>query len=83
MHWFTSLEDARRTIENWRKTYHEMRPHSSLVPLTAREYLAQVKQKLDITPTVLINDCINFWGHLKTHGYCTSSKHLVTRLSSP
>lgn len=29
-HWFTSLEDARQTIEAWRTHYNEVRPHSSL-----------------------------------------------------
>lgn len=29
-HWFTSLEDARRTIEAWRMHYNEVRPHSAL-----------------------------------------------------
>lgn len=56
MHWFTSLEDARRTIENWRTTYNEIRPHSSLGRLTPREfgerYAAQFEQQLDITPSV-------------------------------
>jgi putative transposase len=28
--WFTSLEDAKRKIEAWRKDYNEHRPHSSL-----------------------------------------------------
>ncbi len=29
-HWFTSLSDARRTIETWRRDYNGVRPHSSL-----------------------------------------------------
>jgi len=29
-HVFRSLEDARRKIEDWRKTYNELHPHSSL-----------------------------------------------------
>jgi putative transposase len=36
--WFTSLEDARRTIEAWRVDYNENRPHSSLGGLTPREF---------------------------------------------
>jgi putative transposase len=28
--WFTSLSDARRKIETWRRDYNEQRPHSSL-----------------------------------------------------
>ena len=37
-HWFTSLEDARRKIERWRRRYNEERPHSSLGELTPREF---------------------------------------------
>ena len=29
-HWFLSLEDARRKIEDWRKDYNEVRPHSAI-----------------------------------------------------
>ena len=30
LHWFTSLDDARRVIEDWRRHYNEVRPHRSL-----------------------------------------------------
>ena len=40
-HWFSTLEDARRTIEEWRRDYNEERPHSSLGDLTPAEYAAQ------------------------------------------
>lgn len=36
-HWFTSLEDARRTIEAWRIDYNRERPHSSLGYRTPEE----------------------------------------------
>lgn len=36
--WFLSLEDARRTIEEWRIDYNENRPHSSLSGLTPAEF---------------------------------------------
>lgn len=29
-HWFSTLDDARRTIEDWRTDYNDVRPHSSL-----------------------------------------------------
>lgn len=38
LHWFTSLHDARCTIERWRRSYNEIRPHSSLGRLTPREF---------------------------------------------
>lgn len=41
-HWFLSLEDARRTIEEWRIDYNENRPHSSLGNLTPKEFADQL-----------------------------------------
>lgn len=43
-HWFLSLEDARRTIEVWRKEYNEVRPHSSLGGLTPTEFVVNHQQ---------------------------------------
>jgi putative transposase len=37
-HWFVSLEDVRKTIEEWRIDYNENRPHSSLGGLTPKEF---------------------------------------------
>ncbi len=39
-HWFLSLADARRIVEEWRRDYNQNRPHSSLGNLTPMEYLA-------------------------------------------
>jgi putative transposase len=39
-HWFTSLADARRTVEAWRRDYNAVRPHSRLgyrTPIEARQ----------------------------------------------
>ncbi len=38
LHWFVSLDDARRAVEAWRRDYNETRPHSSLGRLTPREF---------------------------------------------
>lgn len=40
-HWFSTLDDARRTIEDWRRDYNEERPHSALGGMPPREYAAQ------------------------------------------
>ena len=45
MHWFTSLADAARTIEAWRREYNEARPHSSLRGLTPAEFGQQHQQR--------------------------------------
>jgi putative transposase len=42
-HWFTSLADARRTVERWRRDYNRVRPHSSLDNLTLREFADQAE----------------------------------------
>jgi putative transposase len=42
MHWFKNLWDAQFLIENWRREYNEMRPHSSLGNLAPTEYVAQL-----------------------------------------
>ncbi len=36
--WFLSLKHARDIIEDWRKDYNEVRPHSSLKGATPKEY---------------------------------------------
>jgi putative transposase len=39
-HWFVSLQEARETIESWRRDYNEVRPHSSLGNRTPQEFVA-------------------------------------------
>ena len=36
--WFLSLNHARNVIEEWRRDYNEVRPHSSLKEATPKEY---------------------------------------------
>jgi putative transposase len=38
LHWFVSLEMARRTIEQWRVDYNQVRPHSLLGERTPEEF---------------------------------------------
>ena len=38
VHWFLSLDDARRRIEAWRHDYNQVRPHGSLGYLTPCEF---------------------------------------------
>lgn len=46
-HWFLSLADARRIIEDWRIDYNRNRPHSSLGNLTPEDYLAEYTKRLE------------------------------------
>jgi len=46
-HWFLSLADARRIVEDWRLDYNQNRPHSSLGNLTPEEYLADYTKQLE------------------------------------
>lgn len=38
LEWFRNREEAKIVIEGWRKHYNEVRPHSSLMYLTPREF---------------------------------------------
>ncbi|MBZ0101911.1 MAG: transposase [Thermoanaerobaculia bacterium] len=40
-HWFSSLEDARRTLGAWRKEYNEARPRGGLGRNEARNSQSQ------------------------------------------
>jgi putative transposase len=44
-HWFGSLAEARKIIENWRQDYNHVRPHSSLGYLTPMEFVAKTAAK--------------------------------------
>ncbi len=44
-HWFTTLDQAREIIEEWRVAYNRERPHSSLNNLTPEEFLQKEGQK--------------------------------------
>ncbi len=48
LHWFLSLDDARRTIEQWRIAYNTNRPHSGLGGQTPAEF-AKMNQKNNLT----------------------------------
>jgi len=37
-HWFLTLGDARRTLEEWRTIYNRVRPHSALGNMSPEEY---------------------------------------------
>ncbi len=43
-HWFTSLDEARRIIEDWRIDYNNERPHTSLDNLTPEEFLEKERE---------------------------------------
>ncbi len=46
-HWFTSLSEAKTTIEEWRQDYNEARPHESLGYLAPSEFakIGQAKKR--------------------------------------
>jgi putative transposase len=50
LHHFTSLDHARRVIEEWRVDYNTERPHGSLDDLTPEEFIRKLKEK---TPTAI------------------------------
>lgn len=54
-HWFQTLEGAKNRIEQWRKEYNEIRPHSSLGNLTPKEYAQKLEpQRTSETKTLIL-----------------------------
>ncbi len=49
--WFTSLTEARRIIEQWRRHYNEERPHSGLDYLTPAAFAAKRRGAALRSPT--------------------------------
>ena len=45
MQWFRNRIDAKVAIEDWRKSYNRVRPHSSLGNLTPFEYAQRISNK--------------------------------------
>jgi putative transposase len=43
VHWFETLEDAKATIEAWRRDYNETRPHMSLKDASPEEYARRTR----------------------------------------
>jgi len=37
-HWFRTVREAQRIIEDWRLKYNHIRPHSALANMTPTEY---------------------------------------------
>lgn len=43
VHWFESIDDARRKIEAWRQDYNESRPHQALGDKAPAAYARQIR----------------------------------------
>lgn len=41
-HWFSTLSEAKKILESWRKEYNEIRPHSSLENQSPLEFLQRI-----------------------------------------
>jgi putative transposase len=58
-HWFTSLADARRLVEDWRLDYNEVRPHSSLGYRTPKEVHQQLIRSFDSFDVVAVSESLD------------------------
>ena len=47
LEWFRSRAEAKAVIENWRRHYNQVRPHSSLKYLTPDEFVARGARSAD------------------------------------
>ena len=45
LNWFSDLADAKKTIEEWRVEYNEVRPHSSLQNATPKAFATRIKEQ--------------------------------------
>lgn len=61
LHWFRNRVEAKVTIEQWRRHYNEVRPHSSLAYLTPLEFKATTIRELieDERPTAMPAGALN------------------------
>ena len=48
-HWFTTLTEAKQTIEAWRREYNESRPHRALGERTPNEFACQFAASRELT----------------------------------
>lgn len=48
---FLSLNDARQKVEEWRKFYNELRPHSSLGGMPPSLFASKLKEGVALTGT--------------------------------
>lgn len=49
MEWFRNRLEARTVIEDWRRHYNEVRPHSSLSYLTPSQFVRSIEQSINHT----------------------------------
>jgi Zn-finger protein len=47
-HWFGTLEEAKETIEAWRREYNESRPHRALGERTPNEFAHEIAARRDL-----------------------------------
>jgi len=51
-HWFSTLDEAKKTVEAWRIEYNEIRPHSSLGNKSPLEFLQKICSNNEIDQKV-------------------------------
>jgi putative transposase len=53
VHWFETLDEARKILEDWRSDYNEMRPHSSLADQVPKSYLDELLEVTNVARTLI------------------------------
>jgi putative transposase len=72
--WFYSLEEARICLEEWRKDYNTIRPHTALGNQTPAAYAAAWREQQTNREIGYPYEWTEFWGHVNL-----AVSHIVCR----
>jgi hypothetical protein len=91
LHWFTTLAEAQRIIEDWRVDYNESRTHSSLKYQTPEEFATSRpfhKTQRAAAPELFEGRChsnphrTSFWpSDILVYATAVTCRHLISRSS--
>ena len=72
LEWFRSRAEAKIVIENWRRHFNTVRPHSSLDYQTPAEFAAKLKEQTSASIQATGRDAARIWG-LRAPARCSTA----------